>query len=227
MIDTKRLKDLLQSHDVSQSQLADELGISPSAVHQIVSGKTKESRHERRIAEIFDVTEAYLRGETDNPFRPTTGSMTPLELAKQLRIAMSGSSIFGNDGEGYDTLNAIFDPHWLCELISKFDMKAVKEFGDDNGPPVGTINASTDAMAPTIMKGDDVTYSLATREVKVPDAIWALDYGGLRMIRRLMPLPNGGFRVSADNPASPTFEAPAEDIRVLGRAFWIGRSLVG
>lgn len=227
MIDTKRLRTLLADQNISQSLLADELGISPSAVHQIVSGRTKESKYEGRIAERLGVTEAYLRGETDDPFRPTAGTMTPLELAHQLKIAMSGAMVLAADGKGFDAMNAIFDPIWLAEVISRFDKKAVKDFDEDFGPPVSTMNASTDAMSPTIQKGDDVTYSLATRTVDVPDAIWAINYGGLRMIRRLMPLPNGGYRVSADNPASPTFEAPAEDIQILGRAFWIGRSLVG
>lgn len=227
MIDAERLRELLRTHDSNQSQLADELGVSPSAVHQLLSGKTKNSRLVPKIAKIFNVTEEYLNGETDVPFRPTSGTMTPAELAAALRSQLSGTTVIPANEQHWQSMNDIFDPDWIVSMVSQFDKSAIRAAPEGYAPPVKTMFQATDAMSPTILKGDDVTYSTLTTRVDVPDGLWAIDYGGLRMIRRLMPLPDGkGFRVSADNPASPTFEAPVEDIRVLGRAFWIGRSLL-
>ena len=213
---------------MSQADLARMVGASPPAIQQILSGKTKRSRLVSSMARVLGVSEAWLTGESDSPFEVVSGSMTPDELVKQLRVRLSGGAVFGqidDDGHKPEFLNDLFDPDWLVHQISKFDPTISDIDDEDFVPPVLTIPAGTDAMAPTINKGDQVTVSLWNHKVDQADAIWYISYGGLRMIRRLMPLPIGGFRVSGDNPNSPTFEAPAHDVRIIGRAFWVGRPL--
>jgi len=227
MIDALRVKTLLAERGYKQADMARVLGVSPSAVHQVLSGKTKNTRLLPKMAQSLGVSEAYLTGQTDDPFFPVTGTMTPRELAGALKVKLSGTSISDEGMEGHSRVrNSIFDIDWLIAQIGEFDRSVLENRDEDFVPPVTTITAATDAMAPNIRRGDEVTVSLVTRTVDTPDAVWLLDYGGLRMLRRLMPLPDGrGYRVSADDPASPTFEAPMRDIRVLGRAFWVGRRL--
>lgn len=228
MIDPTRLRELLAENNMSQAQLARALGVSPPAIQQILSGKTKRSRLGAEIANLFSVSLAWLNGTSDSQFLPVSGTLTPDQLVEQLRIKVhSGRMTFQDtDNPNTDIVNDVFRPAWLIDKISRFDPAAIEGLSEDEVPSAFVVVAATDAMSPTIEKGDEVLISLWTSEVEEPDAIWWLEYGGLRMIRRLMPIPGGGFRVSADNPKSPTFEAPAKEISVLGRAFWLGRTLV-
>lgn len=229
MIDTERLRQLLADRGWSQADLARFVGATPPAIQQLLSGRTKRSKLEPQIARLFRVSEAWLRGETDTPFEPVTGTMSPEELATELRLRLSGSTILGLTDDTSDRVakirSGLFAPDWLRQEMSNFDPGLSPDLTKDDYPPVVTIPAGTDAMAPTIEKGDDVTVSLSHTHVDVTDGIWLFNYGGLKMLRRLMPLPAGGFRVSADNPRSPTFEASERDIGILGRAFWLGRRL--
>lgn len=227
MIDVQRTKELLAAREWKQSDLARILGVSPSAISQLMTGKTRDSRLVPSMAAALGVSIPYLTGQSDDPFHPVSGTLTPRELATELKLKLSGQAILGVTADPDYVFSEVYDPEWRFFRIKKFDPAIMKLYGDEEFvPPVANMVASTDAMAPTIMQDDEVYFSMSTRVVSTPDAIWLINYGGLRMIRRLMPLPKGdGYRVYADNPASPTFEAPLHDIDILGRAFWIGRAL--
>jgi len=228
MIDAHRIKQLLKDRDKTQSDLARLLGVSPSAISQVLKGKTKDSRLLPGISTALGASIAYLKGETDDPFDPVDGSITPKELASQLKLKLSGVYVRGLEGEEKDDIDSPdhLDYDWLMTTISRFDPSILDHDDPEFFPPHTVLRAATDAMSPTINKGDQVTISLLSTNVDEPDAIWLINYGGLKMLRRLMRLPDGaGFRIYADNPASPTFTAPDKDIYVHGRAFWLGRYL--
>jgi transcriptional regulator with XRE-family HTH domain len=216
---------------MSQAELARALDATPPAIQQILSGRTKTSRLLPRMAQYFRVNEEWLNGTSDSRFANVTGSMTPDQLVSELKLRLAGGRIHGtlDDGEvkseGFPFCNDVFDPYWLMKEVSLFDGAAASRNDEDYIPPVITVAIGTDAMSPTISKGDEVTISLSTTKVTEAEAIWYLSYGGLRMIRRLMPLPSGGYHVSADNPRSPSFDADASDVTILGRAFWLGRRI--
>lgn len=56
----KRLQKALDDAGMTQAQLAERLGISQQAVQFICSGRTKNSKHTGRIAEILGVTPEWL-----------------------------------------------------------------------------------------------------------------------------------------------------------------------
>lgn len=227
MIDATRVRELLAARAWTQSDLARLLGVSASAISQVMTGKTRDSRLIPSLAAALGVSVPYLTGESDDPFHPVSGTLTPRELAAELKLKLSGQAILGITADPEYVFSEVYDPEWRYFRIKKFDPDIMKSYGNENYiPGVANMVASTDAMSPTIMQGDEVYFSTSTRSVSLSDAIWLIDYGGLRMIRRLMPLPKtDGYKVYADNPVSPTFEAPANDIEILGRAFWIGRPL--
>lgn len=237
MIDRERFVALLRTAGMTQADLARHLKVTPSAVHQLLSGKTKNSRLTPKIAQILEVPEAYLTGESDHPYLPVSGTMTPEELASALKdqltinSKMVGSKLVKTDDNGLsidEGSNEVFEPDWLLRKIASFDAQAVVRYQSDGRsfPPIVAKQIVNDAMAPTLMRGDEVVFSTETRTIDVADGIWLFTYGGLLMTRRLTPLPDGrGYRVSGDNPGTPTFEAPTSDINVLGRAFWVGRAL--
>lgn len=233
MVDKERVQILLTERGWRQADLARALSVSPAAIQQLLSGKTRNSRLTPKIARLFNVDERWINGESDSRFQEVSGSLTPDQLVKELKLRLSGGYVVGSQGDvdfGHTEGSNLYDPVWIIEQVRKFDPDLAKKADDDPTymytPPVTTIEAATDAMAPTIKKGDEILISSETRSIREPDAVWFLSYGGLEMIRRVMPLPSGGYRISADNPHSPTFETPASDVEVLGRAFWMGRTLI-
>jgi transcriptional regulator with XRE-family HTH domain len=82
-----------------------------------------------------------------------------------------------------------------------------------------------DLMAPTIVDGDllllDASDGLARRP-----GVYAIEYEGVRIAKRLERHPGGRLMLRGDNPAYPAAWVDAADqspLRILGRVVWIGR----
>lgn len=82
-----------------------------------------------------------------------------------------------------------------------------------------------DSMLPTLMDGDIVLIDTAQKTIDRQDRIWALSYGDLGMIKRVRRLPNGVYRISSDNSVVEPIEAADDEMHVVGRVVWIGRTM--
>lgn len=82
-----------------------------------------------------------------------------------------------------------------------------------------------DSMTPTLLDGDIVLIDTAQKAINSQDRIWALAYGDLGMIKRVRRLPGGTYRLLSDNPAVPAIDATDEEMYVVGRVVWIGRTM--
>jgi len=84
---------------------------------------------------------------------------------------------------------------------------------------------SGDSMTPTLLDGDIVLIDTAQKRIDQQDRIWALSYGDLGMIKRVRRLPGGSYRIMSDNPAVSPIDATDEEMHVVGRVVWIGRTM--
>lgn len=84
---------------------------------------------------------------------------------------------------------------------------------------------SDDSMTPTLLDGDIVLIDTSQKRIDQQDRIWALSYGDLGMIKRVRRLPGGSYRVMSDNASVSPIEATDEEIHVVGRVTWIGRTM--
>ena len=66
-----RLADLMKEHNISQPELAKELGYSKSTINRFISGAKGTLTHEQvlKIARLFNVSTDFLLGETNIPDR--------------------------------------------------------------------------------------------------------------------------------------------------------------
>ena len=66
-----RLADLMKEHNISQPELAKELGCSKSTISRFISGAKGTLTHEQvlKIARLFNVSTDFLLGETNIPDR--------------------------------------------------------------------------------------------------------------------------------------------------------------
>ena len=66
-----RLADLMKEHNISQPELAKEIGCSKSTISRFISGTKGTLTHEQvlKIARLFNVSTDFLLGETNIPDR--------------------------------------------------------------------------------------------------------------------------------------------------------------
>ncbi len=230
MIDRSRIMQLLDELGWTQATLARAVDVTPSAIQQVLSGKTKNTRLTPKIARALGASQDYIMGQSPDRYSPVSGDMSPDELARILKDKLFGyderltKELYDNKDFNDALYNKVYDPYWIRRQVARVSPELFIDNGPDYNPPLASHSMGTDAMSPTLIRGDHLLISSASRNVEGDDGIWSISYGGLHMIRRLMPLPNGrGYRISADNRAAPTFEAPASDIELLGIVFWVGR----
>ena len=66
-----RLADLMKEHNISQPELAKEIGCSKSTISRFISGAKGTLTHQQvlKIARLFNVSTDFLLGETNIPDR--------------------------------------------------------------------------------------------------------------------------------------------------------------
>ncbi len=128
----------------------------------------------------------------------------------QLGYSMGGGSIF-NDYEQKGFIP--FQREWLRGMMrgTFADLFAARGTGD--------------SMMPTLLDGDIVLIDTAQRKIDQQDRIWAISYGDLGMIKRVRRLPGGTYRVMSDNPNVSAIDAVDDEMHVVGRVVWIGRTI--
>lgn len=135
-----------------------------------------------------------------------------LSLVPQLELgySMGGGSVFHD----YEHKGFIpFQREWLRGFVKG-------TFAD-----LFVARGAGDSMLPTMLDGDIVLIDTAQKRIDQQDRIWALSYGDLGMIKRVRRLPGGTYRIMSDNPAVEPLEATDEEMHVVGRVVWIGRTM--
>jgi phage repressor protein C with HTH and peptisase S24 domain len=204
----------MAQRNLDQSELARRVGCSSAAIQQIVSGKTQNSRFLPVIASKLHVSLPFLLGETDDPsdFNPTPRSETDHDEVEidsiDLAYGMGGTFL---DTESVEVEKARFSRSWLRQYT--------------DAPPEMLFSTSGvgDSMWPTIHDRDGVIADRSSRTVDQGDKIWAIVFGGVAMIKRLRPLPDGTVRIMSDNPQVSDEVASDGDLFIVGRVAAIVR----
>lgn len=82
-----------------------------------------------------------------------------------------------------------------------------------------------ESMHPTLQPKDVVLIDLSRAEV-TGESIYAVAISNVITVKRLTWIGPGKLRASSDNALSESFDVDADDLRILGRVVWIGRTLV-
>lgn len=218
MILPQRIRERLTSLNLSQAELARQVGIAQPTIARILSGSSKSSSHLHRIARVLQTTPAYLSGETDDASEGALPVPTPDTIARELGLhlvpelalgySMGGSAVLAD----YQQVGSVpFSREWL------------------RGHMRGTLadlfvaTGSGDSMQPTMLDGDTVLIDTAQKVIDSQDKIWAISYGDLGMIKRVRRAPGGTYQILSDNQAIVAFTAANDELHVVGRVIWIGR----
>ena len=89
------------------------------------------------------------------------------------------------------------------------------------------ITVDGDSMEPLLSSGDRILIDLS-RQVPVPPGIFVIWDGMGLVAKRIEHVPNSDpprVVLKSQNPEYDSYERPAEEIRVVGRAVWVSRRL--
>ena len=228
-----RLKQARKYAGLSQTQLAEQVGIKQASVSEIERGITRVSGHTVKMARACGVSPLWLSegvGEmldTSHPSRPVTDS----------NLVVSGGFSPWDDETALDPDEAELPLFREVELAAGDGRTQVIE---NNGPKLrfskrtlrgagvepaqaAVAYVSGSSMEPALMDGSVVGINKQDTQVK-DGKIYAIDHDGMLRVKQVFRLPGGGIRLHSINED----EFPDEDygrgwpeyIRIIGRIFW-------
>lgn len=224
MIIGARIKERLEANGASQAELARAIGVSPQAISKLVLGETSESPKLYQIARFLKTTPEYLTGEIDDPAPPSGLQDRQLGFHGAPPDRSDSVELFEFDlayGLGASYIHDVpvtgtkrtFSREWLRNFTSS---------------PVDQLYFAQgigDSMTPTILDADIVLIDTAQRSPRTWDKLWALELGGMGMIKRLRPTKDGqGIRLISDSglPEEVAFDG---ELQIIGRVVAIVRKV--
>ena len=212
-----RVKERIEAVGLSQAELARRVGLDQSTINTLVCGKSRTTRNLIQIARELETTPEYLLGETDDPSLGSPPVARPVPKAEEvdedevlidmidLSYGMGGGTFLDSDRIEVDRVK--FSRSWLRQFT--------------NSPPhsLASTRGIGDSMMPTIHDRDVVIIDKSQTRVDVTlgDKIWAIVFGGIGMIKRLRPMPDGTVKISSDNQLIRDELATDGDLFIVGR----------
>ncbi|WP_256593736.1 XRE family transcriptional regulator [Avibacterium paragallinarum] len=210
----QRLKTARKKAGLTQTQLAERIGVTQNAIQKIEAGG--ETKHIIALASVLGINPAWLQtgngimiGENSRINNsPITNTVTyeTRHLAEKLPLAQSelddehryridyldvraAAGMTGFVNSDYpEIINQIYlSEEGLRELV-----------GRKNTNGICLINVPTDSMEPTIQKGDVVLIDMNINDYN-GEGIYAFAIDGELFIKRLQKMISGSFKVISDN----------------------------
>lgn len=218
MIKPDRVAERMKLLGYSQSSLAREVGVSQATIGKIVTGLSAGSSHLHKIARTLRTSAAYLTGEVDDPAEDAFIPPTPAEIAEQMGL-IKVEEIDLSIGMGLGFL----DEHAMERVDRWIPEDWVRNFTHAAAAHLSIVKPHGDSMYPTINDRDIVMIDRSQRVIDRQEGIWALNYGGLGTIKRVRVMPDGKYKLMADNPQVPPEVAADGEVSVIGRVAGVFR----
>lgn len=210
----------IQAGYVEAKDFAKRVGIHPTTYRAYENNQNGYAKLAHTFSEALGVPAKWLMqgGELEHASEAQESDIEQqakamgLSLVPQLELgySMGGGSVFHD----YEHKGFIpFQREWLRGFVKG-------TFAD-----LFVARGAGDSMLPTMLDGDIVLIDTAQKRIDQQDRIWALSYGDLGMIKRVRRLPGGTYRIMSDNPAVEPIDATDEEMHVVGRVVWIGRTM--
>lgn len=106
----------------------------------------------------------------------------------------------------------------------RFSRNWLRKFTHSSPELLFTTSGVGDSMRPTIEDHDVVIVDRSARlQDELGEKIWAVVFGGVGMIKRLRPMPDGTVKLMSDNPSVPPEIATDNDLYIVGRVVAVVR----
>lgn len=220
----ERLAILLEDRGWSQAELARRVGVTPQSIGKLARGESHGSRHLHRIAAVLGTSPAYLLGETDIAQNAHAGDKhvpfkhAPAERDQHILEIPVIDLAYGMGGTYLDDI----DPDARSE---PFPLSFIRRYTKAKAEDLVIADGLGDSMAPTIGSNDQMLIDRSIDSLRVADQIWAFSFGGVGMVKRLRPRPDGSIAILSDNPAVPEDRAVDDELYLIGRVVAIVRKV--
>lgn len=215
MFDAKRFNALLAERGLSQSALARRVGISQSAIHKLASGQGQGSKYIHRIAQELGTTPEYLMGESQRveddraEDSAAVGHRSRMDEDRIVEVPMLDLA-YGMGGTYLDDIE-------IEERTEPFPLSFIRRYTKASPDQLVFAEGIGDSMAPTITSNDLLLIDRSQESLTMGDQIWACSFGGVGMVKRLRPRPDGSVAILSDNPNVPDDRAVDEELFLIGR----------
>lgn len=227
MILGDRIKNLLDQRGLSQSALARAIGVSPQAINKLVSGSASNSVHLYKIAQFLGCTPEYLTGDSDEVGAGTGKTDGAIAVARPTfeDMATERGLIPIRHLDLAFGMGATYLDNPVEEEMRFFPEAFIRSFTKAPPAMIYFAEGAGDSMMPTIHSNDVVIIDTSVRRITMGDQIWACNYAGLGMIKRLRPMPDGGVKILSDNPSVPVETAYDGELSLVGRIVGVARKI--
>lgn len=214
----ERFVERREAAGLSQSALARMVGIGQSSVNRIEAGETRAPRNLRELARAMKTSPEYLLGETDDPsvgFAPIATRAPADDRIIEIPVI---DLAYGMGGTFLDDFDATV-------RSEPFPISFIRRYTKAQAENLVIADGLGDSMAPTIGSNDQMLIDRSVDTIRVADQIWAFSFGGVGMVKRLRPRPDGSVAILSDNPAVPEDRAVDDELFLIGRVVAIVRKV--
>lgn len=205
-----RLELALDELKMSQSELAEKIGVHQPTISRIIDGSTKRSRYLPLIAKALNKNVNWLSGIEPNDKNNAIVNKNILDINSEIFIIVPHYKKKHNPA--LDNINES-----ICEEGTAMFAEALipKHIKYEN---LRFFYETERAMTPDIRMGAMVTFD--TNDTKVTSGdIFVIEYGNSTCSRYLFTQPNGDIMIRAKEPDFPDYivNPNSEDFKILGR----------
>lgn len=220
--DTALIRALVQHCNLAPATVAKRAGVSTSTIYRPYNG-TATTRLGRAVLNKLQAAFPDFPGWEDAgvvskvsdrrlPFRSAAPGHDPDMVGIEhidLRYGLGGTYV---------------DMPVVAE-IRQFSRSWLREFTSASPENLFWTVGTGDSMEPTIRSGQLILIDRSQVTPRTGDEIWAIAYGDVGMIKRLLPLPDGRVEVMSDNQVVRSFVAADGELHVIGRVIATVRRL--
>lgn len=196
--------------DLSQAELARRVGVSQPTIFKLIRENKTGSKHLHRVARELKTSTGYLTGEVDDP-EADAQPVAVDEVVDTDEVEIDSIDL------SYGMGGTFLDSDTIEVEKIKFSRSWLRQF--TNSPPnvLFSTRGAGDSMMPTIHDRDVVIVDRSQNSVDMGDKVWAVVFGGVAMIKRLRPMPDGTVKISSDNQLVRDELATDGDLFIVGR----------
>ena len=231
----RRLRDALATAGLSLKEASRAIGRNDAYLQQFLYRESprrlpEEARH--RLATILDIDQQQL---ADRHLSAAMSDRPPAQISVpffDVRAAAGGGAMppdlsnSANSANSYSQDNA-GNPEVLPPIGLSFPSSLLRRITSAPAASLQLITVSGDSMDPTLADGDLVMIDTARKQPS-PPGIFILDDGVGLVAKRADAVPNTTppmLRLSSDSPAYSNYQRRLDEVHIIGRVIWFGRSL--
>lgn len=238
-----RLRERMEEMGETQEGLAAAVGATQGAISQILTGATRNSRFMPKIAYKLAVNLDWLNGSTDQKidmFDPDGRNLSEDDLAA-IRAGQSDKALVKPEQLGgakappierldddtveieefdlsYGMGSSYLHEEHRSSRKRKFSLGWVRHFSDSPISKLMFARGIGDSMMPAIHNNDLLLIDTDQQTPRMWDQYWAVQMGGMGMIKRLRPTKDGlGMQLVSENKELPIETAYDGEMQIVGR----------